>query len=94
VKFIYDPKVDLAVGGKIHADCKRKCKDQTGGQGLLTESHDTCMESVWTMVAMTKHMQKNVLAQKRSAVRTVMQNKFAGERVCRFCSQEVIWLHN
>ncbi len=25
VKFIHDPKVDLAVGGKIHTDHKRKC---------------------------------------------------------------------
>jgi hypothetical protein len=68
-----------------------KCKDQMGGQGLSTETHDTHMESLWTM-AMTKHMHKSALAQKRSAVRTAMQNKFAGERVCRFCSPEVIWL--
>jgi hypothetical protein len=66
VKFICDPKVELAVGEKIHEDHKRKCKDQTGGRGLSMESHDTCMESVWTM-AMTKHMQKNAPAQKRSA---------------------------
>ncbi len=93
VKFIYDPKVDLAVGGKIYADHKRKCKDQIGGQGLSTEGHDTHMESIWTM-AMTKHMQKNALAQKRSAVCTVMQNKFGGEWVPEFGSREVICLCN
>ena len=65
-KFIYDAKVDLAVGGKIYTDYKRRCRDQIGGRGLTTETHDTYMEAVWT-TAMTKHMiQKNALAQKRS----------------------------
>ncbi len=94
VKFIHDPKVDLAVmGGKIHKNYKRRCSDQIGGQGLSTEGHDTHMESIWTM-AMTKHMQKNALAQKRSAVHTVMQNKFGGEWVPEFGSREVICLCN
>jgi hypothetical protein len=76
VKFIYDPTVDLALGGKICTDYKRKCKDLIGGRGFTTESHDTYMEAVWT-TAMTKHMiQKNALAQKRSSVYTVMQNIF------------------
>jgi hypothetical protein len=88
VKFIYDPKVDLAVGGKIYTDYKRKCKDQIGGQGLSTGSHDTYMEAVWTN-AMTKHIQKNALAQKRSAVYTVMQNKFSGKSVSSFFSDKV-----
>jgi hypothetical protein len=65
VKFSYD-EVDLAVGAKIHTDHKRKCKDQIGGQGLSMASHDLHMETVWTL-AMTKHVQKNALAQKRSA---------------------------
>jgi hypothetical protein len=77
VKFIYDPKVDLAVGGKIYLDYERKCKNLIGGRGLTTESHDTYMEAVWT-AAMTKHIQKIGLSQKRSAVYTVMQNKFSG----------------
>jgi hypothetical protein len=77
VKFIYDAKVDLAVGGKIYSDYQRKCKNLIGGRGLTAESHDTYMEAVWT-AAMTKHVQKISLAQKRSAVYTVMQNKFSG----------------
>jgi hypothetical protein len=82
VKFLYDPIVDLAVlGGKIYKDYKSKCKEQIGsGQGLLVLSQDTYMEMVWTMV-MTKHIQNTALAQKRSAVYTVMQNEFAGELV-------------
>ena len=78
VKFIYDPKVDLAVGGKIYKDYERKCKDQIGGQGLARDSRDTYLENVWTN-GLTKHAQKNALAQKRSAVYTVMQNKFSGK---------------
>jgi hypothetical protein len=88
VKFIYDTKVDLAVGGKIYTDYKRKCKYQIGGQDLLTGGHDTYMEAVWTN-AMTKHIHNNALAQKRSAVYTVMQNKFSGTSVLSFFSDEV-----
>jgi hypothetical protein len=66
------------VGGKICDNHKKKCKDQTGGQGLSRDSHDTHMESIWTM-AMPKHVQKNALAQKRSAACTVMQNKVGGK---------------
>ena len=95
VKFLYDPKVDLAVGGKIYADYKSKCKDQIGGQSLSRDSRDTYMEAVWTD-GMTKRIQKNALAQKRSAVYTVMQNKFAGKleyiasSVSRFTSTNII----
>jgi hypothetical protein len=89
VKFIYDPEVDLAVGGKIYADYKRKCGDQIGGIGLSAAGHDTYMEAVWTS-AMTKHIQKNALAQKRSAVYTVMKNKFAGKSVPNYCSDRFI----
>jgi hypothetical protein len=46
VKFIDDPKVDLAVGGKIYTHYKRKCKALIGGHGLTTETHDTYMEAV------------------------------------------------
>ncbi len=90
VKFIYDPKVDLAVmGGKIYKNYKRRCRDQIGGQGLTTETHDTCIEAVWT-TAITKHIQKNALTQKRSAVYTVMQNTFSGMLPPVYCSH-VIW---
>jgi hypothetical protein len=78
VKFIYDPKVDLAVEGKIFEDYKKKCKDQIGGVGLVRENRDKYMEAVWTD-ALTRQVQKNALAQKRSAVYTVMQNKFTGK---------------
>ena len=93
VKFIYDPKVDLAVGGKIYSDYERKCKNLIGGRGLTAESHETYMEAVWT-AAMTKHIQKNGLAQKRSAVYTVMQNKFSGMLVLAAVLTGVIACHS
>jgi hypothetical protein len=78
VKFLYDPKADLAVGGIIYSHYKEKCKNVlVGNRGLVGESRNTYMQAVWSM-AMTKQMQKNALAQKRSAVYTVMQNKFGG----------------
>ncbi len=93
VKFIYDPKVDLAVGGKIYSDYERKCKNLIGGRGLTAESHATYMEAVWT-AAMTKHIQKNGLAQKRSAVYTVMQNKFSGMLALAAVLTRVISCHS
>jgi hypothetical protein len=75
VKHIYDPKVDLALEGKIFADCKKKCKDQLGG---LDQNRDKHMEAVWTD-ALTKQTQKNALATKRSAVHAAMQNEFSAE---------------
>jgi hypothetical protein len=84
VKFIYDQKADLAVvGGEIYNDCKRKCKDKLGGQDLPAVARDTHVEGVWTD-ALTKHNQKNALAQKRSTVCTVMQSEFSGESAHSF----------
>ena len=57
---------------------------------MTTETHDTYMEAVWT-TAITKHIQKNALTQKRkSAVYTVMQNKFSGMLARVYCSH-IIW---
>ena len=75
VKFLYSTD-DLAVGGRIYKDYKNKCENQIGAAGLTKANHNTYMEAVWTLI---KQIQKNALAQKRSAVYTVMQNKFSGE---------------
>ena len=83
VKFIYDPKLDLAVGGRIYQDHKTKCCSQLGTDLQTTAHRDLHLKGVWTD-ALTKHTQKNALAQKRSAVHTVMQNKFSGESVFSF----------
>jgi hypothetical protein len=85
VKFIYGEKTDLVVGGKIYKDYKEKCKGRIVGSELTTQNHDTYLEAVWTS-AMTNHLQKQALAQKRSAVYTVMQNKFSGKSEQKFCN--------
>ena len=79
VKFMYAPD-DLVVGGPIYNDYKIKCKNQIGDVGLSIASHKTYMEAVWND-ALNKRIQKNALAQKRSAVYTVMQNKFSGKSI-------------
>jgi hypothetical protein len=75
----------LAVGGEIHNDQKRKCKDKLlGGQNPPAVTRDMLhAEEVWTD-ALTKHTQKNALAQKRSAVHTVTQNKVLGDSAHSF----------
>ena len=77
VKFIYNPEVDLAVTGKIYNDFKTNCKGRIGGRCITEPNRETYMETIWTIAA-NKHLQKNALFQKRSAVYTVMQNKFLG----------------
>jgi len=84
VKFIYGEKEDLAVEGLIYEDYKKRCKHRIGRTGMMAGvNHDTYMESCWTL-AMSKHVQKHALAQKRSAVYTVMQNRFAGKSKANF----------
>jgi hypothetical protein len=83
VKFLCEPKLDLAVGGKIHRDHKVKCKRQLAAHITTTTNRDLHLQGIWTD-ALTKHEQKNALSQKRSAVHTVMQNKFLGESAISF----------
>jgi hypothetical protein len=59
------------------------CKDRIGSQSMSKQNRDTYMEAVWT-TGMAKHLQKSALSQKRSAVYTVMQNKFSGTLECEF----------
>ena len=59
-------------------DYKSKCTNKVGGTGAAAAGHVRYMEGVW-ITAMARHLQKTALAQKRSAVYTVMQNKFSGE---------------
>ena len=68
---------DLAVSGKIYNDFKATCKDRIGGRCITEPNRETYMETIWTIAA-NKHLQKNALSQKRSAVYTVMQNIFSG----------------
>jgi hypothetical protein len=83
VKFLHEPKLDLAVDGKIYRDHKVKCERQLAAHITTTTNRDLHLQGIWTD-ALTKHAQKNALAQKRSAVCTVMQKKFPGESAISF----------
>jgi hypothetical protein len=83
VKFLYEPKLDLAVGGKFYRDYKVKCERQLAAHITTTTNRDLHLQGIWTD-ALTKHTPKNALAQKRSAVCTVMQNKFSGKSAIIF----------
>ena len=78
VKFFYDNKTDLKVGGQIYRDFREKCKNRMkGGRGLTPDLLDTYMESIWNQ-GLTEKTQRRALLAKRSAIYTVMQNKFSG----------------
>jgi hypothetical protein len=67
------------VGGRIYKDCIKCCKGRIGRlQPMRNEAKETHMEKIW-MMALNKKLQKKALVQKRSAIYTVMQNKFTGK---------------
>jgi hypothetical protein len=70
-------KDEWDVGGRIYKDYIKCC---SGRIGLLTMTDDVrqrYMETVW-MKALNGKVQKKAMVQKRSAIYTVMQNKFIG----------------
>ena len=78
VKFVYSEKEDLKVHGLIYNNYKEKCKNSIGVHSLNEVGHRTYMELIWQK-ALGSHTQIIALSQKRSAVYTVMQNKFSGK---------------
>jgi hypothetical protein len=80
VKFIYNEKKDLKIGGAIYEYYEKQCKRSIGDHHPPGESCKAYMRSVWE-AAMVKHTQTTLLSQKRSAVYTVLQNRFTGKYV-------------
>ena len=76
-KFVYG-KDDWDVGGRIYKDYIKCCKDRVGLQTMTEVDRERHMEKIW-MRALNKKIQKKSLVQKRSAIYTVMQNKFTGK---------------
>jgi hypothetical protein len=70
-------KDEWDVGGRIYRDYIKCCKGRMGSQTLTEVERDRFMEKIW-MRALNKKVQQKALVQKRSAIYTVMQNKFAG----------------
>jgi hypothetical protein len=76
-KFVYG-KDDWDVGGRIYNDYIKCCKGRVGLQTMTDVDRERHMEKIW-MRALNKKIQKKSLVQKRSAIYTVMQNKFIGK---------------
>jgi hypothetical protein len=75
-KFVYG-KDDWDVGGTIYKDYIKCCQGRIGLQTMTEVERTRYMENIW-MKALNKKLQKTALVQKRSAIYTVMQNKFSG----------------
>ena len=70
-------KDEWDVGGIIYKDYVKCCQGRMGLQTMTELERERYMETVW-MRALNKKVQKKALVQKRSAIYTVMQNKFTG----------------
>lgn len=71
-------KDEWDVGGMIYKDYMKCCKGRIGLQSMTAMEREGHMEKIW-MRALNKKVQKRALVHKRSAIYTVMQNKFAGK---------------
>ena len=70
-------KDEWDVGGTIYKDYIKCCDGRIGLQTMTDVERERCMEKIW-LIALNKKLQKKALVQKRSAMYTVMQNKFTG----------------
>ena len=70
-------KNEWDVGGMIYKDYIKCCQGRIGLQTMTFVGRENHMEKIW-MRALNKKVQKKALVQKRSAIYTVMQNKFTG----------------
>jgi hypothetical protein len=81
VKFVYEPDTMLDVEGAIYKNYYENCKPRMGYGDAATTNRTAAarlhMQNVWN-AALAKKVQVKALSQKRSAVYTVMQNKFHG----------------
>jgi len=77
VKFLYDPKNDLAVDGVIFNHFYKHCSKRLEGvKSRRTQSEkDLYVRYLWKEATDTR-VQQDSLAVKRSSVYTVMQNRF------------------
>jgi hypothetical protein len=71
-------KDEWDVGGTIYKDYMKCCDGRIGMQTMTTGGRENHMKTIW-MTALNKKLQKKALVQKRSAICTVMQNKFTGK---------------
>ena len=77
VKFVY-VNDHWRVDGTIYKDYVKCCKGRIGRQTMTSVQLEAYMKNLW-LTALTKKLQNKALVQKRSAIYTVMQNKFTGK---------------
>jgi hypothetical protein len=77
-KFVYG-RDDWDVGGRICNDYIKCCKGQVGLQTMTEVDRERHMEKIWMRALNKKIQKKSLVVQKKSAIYTVMQNKFTGE---------------
>jgi hypothetical protein len=70
-------KEEWDVGGMIFNDYIKCCDGRIGLKTMTEVERERYMEKIW-MTALNKKVQQKALVQKRSAIYTVMQNKFTG----------------
>lgn len=77
VKFVYDAKLDLAIGEQIFNHFHRTCKKRLEGLKKYErqQEKELYIRYVWKH-AMDERVQLDALSAKRSSVYTVMQNRF------------------
>jgi len=77
VKFLYDPRKDLAVGEQIYNHFYKVCRNRLEGvkQYQSQREKDLYIRYLWKD-AMDERVQQDSLSVKRSSVYTVMQNRF------------------
>jgi hypothetical protein len=76
VKFVY-VNAQWDVGGQIYNDYIKCCEGKMGSS-MTAPQRKQYMHTLW-LGALTKKLQNKALIQKRSAIYTVMQNKFSGK---------------
>ena len=77
VKFVY-VNDHWDVGGTIYKDYVKCCEGRIGLQRMTSIQREMYMETLW-LTALTKKLQNKALVRKRSAIYTVMLNKFTGK---------------
>ena len=87
VKFLYNPEINLMIGGKIYNMFLLDCKDRLVGLKLLAASDSDCRnryaQALWSQE--TKGKRRNLISDglntRRSSIYSATQNRFNGKKM-------------
>ena len=82
-KFVY-AKEDLDVNGRMFRDFKKECGKQLGGKHIKRGTEELYLRSLWER-ATKERIVSDQLNSRRSAVYTVMMNRFSGKLQMVLC---------